>query len=66
MGNGWITTGKRLPSEEGDVLLTTEEHLVVIGYWDGFYWHYREQYHLKDEVIAWMKLPDAYYEEETK
>ena len=48
--------------EGGDVLVFTRDHLMRLGYWDGFYWHYNEQYHLREEVLAWRKLPEPPYE----
>lgn len=48
--------------EAGDMLVFTRMHFIRIGYWDGFYWHYDGQYHLKTEVLAFRALPEPPYE----
>lgn len=44
---------------EGDALLTTRDHLIKIGYWDGKYWWYDGRYHPAEEVIMWIELSEV-------
>ena len=41
---------------QGEALLYTVDHLIKIGYWDGYYWWYEGQYHAEEEVEEWLPL----------
>lgn len=59
----WIPCTKRLPEDNNDVLISTNDGLVIFGayiqehstWWSGEY---------SPEVIAWQPLPEAYKEED--
>lgn len=65
--NKWIPVTKELPYDNETVLITTKSSLVQIGYF------YKNKWYsivgilgtnlIAIDVIAWMRLPDAYREE---
>lgn len=59
---GWIPCRERLPEDNNDVLISTNDGLVIFGayiqghstWWSGDY---------SPEVLAWQPLPESYKED---
>lgn len=64
-GYEWVTDRKPEHNDLniwGEALITTKDHMLKIGIWNGDEWEFDAGWCGSTEVIAWAKLPEAYDE----